>query len=70
MNTVNRKCAVKSDVPYNGLLRAAAILMAMNIGSASLRAACHLDPSATTPPGGVGLHLNAGNLLFDVVYCT
>jgi phospholipase/lecithinase/hemolysin len=67
MNTVNRKRAVKSDVPYNVLLRVATILMAMNIGSASLRAACHLDPSATTPPGGVKLQTIAfGDSILDV----
>lgn len=68
MNTVDyQKCAVKSNVTYKFLLRIAAILLAMNIGSASLRAACHLDPNATTPPGGVKLQTIAfGDSLLDV----
>ncbi len=68
MNSINyRKYATKSAVNYNVLLRIAAIVMAMHIGSTSLRAGCHLDPTATTPPGGVKLQMIAfGDSLLDV----
>jgi phospholipase/lecithinase/hemolysin len=68
MNSINyRKYATKSAVNYNVLLRIAAIVMAMHIGSTSLRAGCHLDPTATTPPGGVKLQVIAfGDSLLDV----
>jgi phospholipase/lecithinase/hemolysin len=67
MNTVNdREYAAKSNIAYKILPGIAGILIAMTIGSTPLRAECHLDPSATTPPGGVRLQTIAfGDSLLD-----
>ncbi|WP_255550992.1 SGNH/GDSL hydrolase family protein [Granulicella sp. dw_53] len=49
------------------MLSAAAILMAMALGSTSLHAACTLDPTARVPAGGVKLQvLTFGDSLLDV----
>jgi phospholipase/lecithinase/hemolysin len=68
MKTINRpEFTAKSSITRKVLLRITTIVMAITTGSTSLLAACHLDATATTPPGGVKLQVVVfGDSLLDV----
>jgi len=62
-----REAVAKSDVSHRALFRITAILIAITIGSTSLRATCHFYPSTEIPPGSVKLQVIVfGDSLLDV----
>lgn len=61
-----RNVTPKTNASYRAILSRVAILIAIATSSISLRAACQLDPTNATPPGGVKLQFIAfGDSLLD-----